>query len=90
MKEDDKLDLDGNRPATLHNGAVSTDFPTLQDAIMARHRLGPEQAQRASIKSLEGNFTQPLKYRSCPMVQKADENLSDPRDPGAMPLPPNF
>ena len=29
------MTADENRPATLHNGAVSTDFRTLQDAIMA-------------------------------------------------------
>jgi hypothetical protein len=45
---------DENRPATLHNGAVSTDFPTLQDAIMAWHRLRPEQAQKASIRIIGG------------------------------------
>jgi len=33
---------------TLHSGAVSTDFPTLRDAIIAWNRLRPEQAQRAS------------------------------------------
>ena len=47
---------DENRPATLHNGAVSTDFPTLQDAIMAWHRLRPEQAQRASIRIIGGEL----------------------------------
>ena len=40
MSEEEEISLDGNRPATLHNGAVSTDFPTLQEAIMAWHRLG--------------------------------------------------
>ncbi len=54
MSEDGKIQLDGSRPATLHNGAVSTDFPTLQDAIMAWHRLRPEQAQRASIRIIGG------------------------------------
>jgi hypothetical protein len=47
-------EIDGSRPATLHNGAISTDFPTLQDAIMAWHRLRPEQAQRASIRMIGG------------------------------------
>ena len=47
---------DENRPATLHNGAVSTDFPTLQDAIVAWHRLRPEQAQRASIGIIGGEL----------------------------------
>jgi hypothetical protein len=49
-------EIDGRRPATLHNDAVSTDFPTLQDAIMAWHRLRPEQAQRASIRIFGGQL----------------------------------
>jgi hypothetical protein len=49
-------EIDGSRPATLHNGAISTDFPTLQDAIMAWHRLRPEQAQRASIRIIGGQL----------------------------------
>jgi hypothetical protein len=57
-------EIDGSRPATLHNGAISTDFPTLQDAVMAWHGLRPEQAQRASIGSLEDSFTQRLRYQS--------------------------
>jgi hypothetical protein len=49
-------EIDGSRPATLHNGAVSTDFRTLQEAIMAWHRLRPEQAQRASIRIIGGRL----------------------------------
>ena len=56
MNENKKIDLDGNRPATLHYGAVSTDFPTLLEAIMAWHRLRPEQAQRASIRIIGGEL----------------------------------
>ena len=56
MSEDEKISFDGNRPATLHNGAVSTDFPTLKDAIMAWNRLRPEQAQRASIRVIGGQL----------------------------------
>jgi hypothetical protein len=54
MSEDGKIQPEGSRPATLHNGAVSTDFPTLQDAIMAWHRLRPEQARNASIRVIGG------------------------------------
>jgi hypothetical protein len=54
MSEDTKIYSDASRPATLHNGAVSTDFPTLKDAIMAWHRLRPEQAQKASIRVIGG------------------------------------
>ena len=56
MGEDEQIRLGGSRSATLHNGAVSTDFPTLQDAIMAWHRLRPEQAQRACIRIVGGEL----------------------------------
>jgi hypothetical protein len=56
MSEEAKVHLDGNRPATLHNGAVSTDFPTLQDAVTAWNRLRPEQAQKASIRIIGGKL----------------------------------
>ena len=56
MSGDDEVELDGSRPATLHNGAISTDFPTLVEAIMAWHRLRPEQAQRASIRIIGGQL----------------------------------
>ena len=56
MSEDEKIHVDVSRPATLHNGAVSTDFPTLRDAIIAWNRLRPEQAQRASIRVFGGQL----------------------------------
>jgi hypothetical protein len=56
MGEDEQIRLEGSGSATLHNGAVSTDFPTLQDAIRAWHRLRPEQAQRASIRIIDGQL----------------------------------
>ena len=46
--------IDGNRPATLHSGAVSTDFPSLREAIFACNRLRPEQARKASIRVIGG------------------------------------
>jgi hypothetical protein len=56
MCEDDQIRLDGNRSATIYNGVVSTEFPTLKDAMMAWHRLRPEQAQRASIRIIGGQL----------------------------------
>ena len=56
MSGNEEVELDGSRPATLHNGAISTDFPTLLEAIMAWHRLRPEQAQRASIRIIGGKL----------------------------------
>jgi hypothetical protein len=56
MSEDEKLHVDVSRPATLHNGAVSMDFPTLKDAMMAWTRLRPEQARRTSIRIIGGQL----------------------------------
>jgi hypothetical protein len=84
MSEDKKIYSDASRPATLHNGAVSTDFPTLKDAIMAWHRLRPEQAQKASIRVIGGFFTQRLKYRNFTMVRIRRE--ADPSSAGSVDL----
>jgi hypothetical protein len=56
MSGDEEIVLDGSRPATHHNGAISTDYPTLLEAITAWHRLRPEQAQRASIRIVGGEL----------------------------------
>jgi hypothetical protein len=56
MGGDEATGFDGSRPATLHNGAISTDFPTLLEAIMAWHRLRPEQARKASIRIIGGEL----------------------------------
>jgi hypothetical protein len=45
MGEDEQVRLGGSRSATLQNGALPTDFPTLKDAIRAWHRIRPEQAR---------------------------------------------
>ena len=51
----DKIYVDAARPATPHDGAGKlTDFPTLQEAVMARHRLWPEQTKLATIKGSGG------------------------------------
>jgi hypothetical protein len=56
MAEEERTQPDGSRPATLHNGAASTDFPTLRDAIVAWNRLRPEQARRASMRIIGGQL----------------------------------
>jgi hypothetical protein len=38
MGEDEQIRFDGSGSATLDNDAVSIDFATLKDAIMAWHR----------------------------------------------------
>jgi hypothetical protein len=51
----DKAFVDAAQPATLNNGAGElTDYPTLQEAVMAWHRLPPEQTRRATIKIIGG------------------------------------
>jgi hypothetical protein len=56
MGDEAKISVDPNRPATLHNGAVSTDWPTLREAVVAWHRLRPEQALKASIRVIGGQL----------------------------------
>jgi hypothetical protein len=55
MSDNDKIYVDAGQPATLNNGAGKlTDYRTLQEAVMAWHRLPPEQTQRATIKVIGG------------------------------------
>jgi hypothetical protein len=55
MSDDDKIYVDAEQPATLNNGAGKlTDYRTLQGAVMAWHRLPPEQTERATIKVIGG------------------------------------
>ena len=50
MSADDKIYVDADQPATLNNGAgKQTDYLTLREAVMAWHRLRPEQTKRATI-----------------------------------------
>ena len=55
MSADDKIYVDAEQPATLNNGAGKLiDYRTLQGAVMAWHRLPPEQTKRATIKVIGG------------------------------------
>jgi hypothetical protein len=50
-----KIYVDAARPATLNDGAGKlTDYPALQEAVTAWHRLRPEQTKRATIKVIGG------------------------------------
>ena len=52
---DPKIYVDASRPATLSNGVgVLEDCPTLQEAVIAWHRLPPEQKKRATVKVFGG------------------------------------
>ena len=55
MSDDSKIHVDATQPATLNDGAGKlTDYRTLQEAVMAWHRLRPEQTKRATIKVFGG------------------------------------
>ncbi len=55
MSDDDKLYVDAGQPATLNNGAgKQTDCRTLQEPVLAWHRLAPEQKIRATVKMIGG------------------------------------
>lgn len=53
--DDYKIYVDASRPATLNDGAGAlTDCATLQEAVLAWHRLAPEQKMRATVKVIGG------------------------------------
>ena len=55
ISDDFKIYVDAGQPATLNNGAgVLTDSATLQEAVLAWHRLAPEQKIRATVKVIGG------------------------------------
>ena len=55
MSNDYKIYVDARRPATLNNGTgVLTDCPTLQEAVLAWHKLAPGQKIRATVKVIGG------------------------------------
>jgi hypothetical protein len=55
MSEDYKIYVDAGLPATLNDGAGKlTDYLTLREAVMAWHRLRPEQTKRTTIKVFGG------------------------------------
>ena len=55
MSDAYKIYVDAGQPATLNNGqGVSTDYLTLEEAVLAWFRLAPEQKIRATIKVIGG------------------------------------
>ena len=55
MSDDYKIYVDAGQPATLNDGAGAvTDYATLQEAVLAWHRLAPEQKIRATLKVIGG------------------------------------
>lgn len=56
MSDDYKIYVDAGKPATLNTGAgISTDCATLQEAVLAWHRLAPEQKIRATVRVIGGS-----------------------------------
>jgi bifunctional non-homologous end joining protein LigD len=55
MSDDFKIYVDAGQPAILNDGAgIATDCATLQEAVLAWHRLAPEQKIRATVKVIGG------------------------------------
>ena len=55
MSDDYNIYVDASRTATLNDGAGAlTDCATLQEAVLAWHRLAPEQKMRATVKVIGG------------------------------------
>ena len=56
----DKPSLDDAPPSTLIGSGKSTVYPTLQEAMMAWHRLPPERARQATIESAGDRIYTPI------------------------------
>jgi hypothetical protein len=55
VSDDYKIYVDASQPATLNDGASSlTDCPTLQEAVLAWHKLPPGRKIRATVKVIGG------------------------------------
>jgi hypothetical protein len=55
VNEDYKIYVNAGQPATLNDGAgILTDCATLQEAVLAWHRLASGQQMRATIKVIGG------------------------------------
>jgi hypothetical protein len=55
MSDDYKIYVDAGLPATLNDGAGAlTDCATLQEAVLAWHKLAPVQKIRATVKVIGG------------------------------------
>jgi hypothetical protein len=55
VSDDFKIYVNAGQPATLNDGAGAlTDYATLQEAVLAWHRLTPGQKIRATVKAIGG------------------------------------
>jgi hypothetical protein len=72
VSDDYKIYVDGGQPATLNDGAGAlTDCPTLQEAVVAWHKLPPEQKVRATVKVIGGTRRYGTPDRSASLWAKA-------------------
>jgi hypothetical protein len=56
LSDEYKIYVDASQPATLNDGAGAlTDCSTLQEAVLAWHKLPPGQKIRATVK-VSGNW----------------------------------
>jgi len=51
---DGKIYADASQPATLHNGSNAIPCPTLQEAVLAWHRLPDDEREGATIVTADG------------------------------------
>jgi hypothetical protein len=56
-KMDEKIYIDASQPASLLDGPNLTDCPTLQEAVIAWHRLPSERQRTARIRTAANVFT---------------------------------
>ena len=54
---DEKKYVDGSQPASLLDGETVADCPTLQEAVIAWHRLPSERQRTATIRTAANVFT---------------------------------
>ena len=50
MSDTDKIFADARKPATMHNGGHSTNYYTLQEAVIAWNHLPDNERTQATIE----------------------------------------
>jgi len=77
MSDDEKIHVDARQPATLNNGAgVLTDCPTLQEAVLAWHRLAPEQKKKPTSRYSADPCTMPPRSSGFNMDRNRPYNIA--------------
>jgi|694.fasta_scaffold13883_12 hypothetical protein len=55
----DPIYIDGDKTAELNHGAITEQFLTLQEAVIAFHQLPPERKETATIITVEMTYSAP-------------------------------